>query len=225
MNINFAEWSLILLCFSMACAIGGGLYEHIVRSPIWSASPPASFAIIQPRTGVPLQRFWMPVHAGITVFVILGLALTWGHEEVRRLLLIGLGSYIIMRVWSGFFFIREMLAFQKVPTSSPPRPQSFQRESLAGPFGVGSGNLWTSSRSCVSCWLSRRWPDRLKKARQRAAVWGISIVSGLVRDGRSLGRTCSSSSGRSAAGGRPTVSLDTPASGRSHRSSAEAGTS
>ncbi len=120
MNINFAEWSLILLCFSMACAIGGGLYEHIVRSPIWSASPPASFAIIQPRTGVPLQRFWMPVHAGITVFVILGLALTWGHEEVRRLLLIGLGSYIIMRVWSGFFFIREMLAFQKVPTSSPP---------------------------------------------------------------------------------------------------------
>jgi hypothetical protein len=29
--------------------------------------------------------------------------------------LIGLGSYVIMRVWSGLFFIPEMLAFQKVP--------------------------------------------------------------------------------------------------------------
>jgi hypothetical protein len=47
-----ALWSLILLNFSMASAIGGGLYEHIVLTPIWSASPPSSFTIIQPRTGV-----------------------------------------------------------------------------------------------------------------------------------------------------------------------------
>ena len=40
--------------------------------------------------------------------------------KVRRLLLVGLGSYIAMRVWSGLFFIREMLAFQKVPLDSPP---------------------------------------------------------------------------------------------------------
>jgi hypothetical protein len=97
MNINLADWFMILLCFSMACAIGGGLYEHIVLTPIWSASPPASFAIIQPGTGVPLQRFWIPVHAAITIFVILSLTLTWRHAEVRRLLLIGLGSYVVMR--------------------------------------------------------------------------------------------------------------------------------
>jgi hypothetical protein len=29
MNANFAEWSVILLCLSMASALGGGLYEHI----------------------------------------------------------------------------------------------------------------------------------------------------------------------------------------------------
>lgn len=120
MSIDLAEWSIILLCLSMACAIGGGLYEHIVLTPLWSASPPASFAVIQPGSGVPLQRFWMPVHAAITIFVILSLVLTWRHVEVRRLLLIGLGSYIVMRLWSGLFFIREMLAFQKIPTASPP---------------------------------------------------------------------------------------------------------
>ena len=33
MPITLAEWSVMLLCLSMACAIGGGLYEHIVLTP------------------------------------------------------------------------------------------------------------------------------------------------------------------------------------------------
>jgi hypothetical protein len=135
MNINLAEWSVILLCLSMAYAIGGGLYEQIVLTPLWSASPPSSFAIIQPGTGVPLQRFWIPVHAAITIFLILSLFLTWRQIEVRRLLLIGLGSYIVMRVWSGLYFIREMLAFQKVPLDSPPSAELSAR--------VASWSFWT----------------------------------------------------------------------------------
>jgi len=77
MNANLAEWSLILLCFSMAGAFGGGLFEHIVVVPIWSASPPSSFSIIQRGTGVPLQGFWIPVHAAITVFILSSLYLAW----------------------------------------------------------------------------------------------------------------------------------------------------
>ncbi len=115
-----AKWSLILLCFSMAGAIGGGLYEHVVLVPLWSLSPPSSFSVIQPGTGVPLQRFWIPVHAAITVFIVGSLALTWREGRVRRLLLAGVASYVVMRVWSGLFFIREMLEFQKVPLDSPP---------------------------------------------------------------------------------------------------------
>jgi hypothetical protein len=120
MKTYFAEWSLILLCFSMAAAIGGGLYEHVVLPPLWKKSPPSSFAVIQPKTGVPLQRFWIPVHIAITVFVLGALVLTWGNVPVRRLLLIGLGSYIVMRVWSGVYFIPEMLAFQKIPPDAAP---------------------------------------------------------------------------------------------------------
>ena len=120
MHITLAEWSVMLLCLSMALAIGGGLYEHMVLTPLWSASPPSSFAIIQPGTGVPLQKFWIPDHTAITVFLILSLVLTWRQMEVRRLLLIGLSSYIVMRVWSGLYFIREMLAFQQISLDSPP---------------------------------------------------------------------------------------------------------
>jgi len=123
METHLALWSLILLCFSMASAFGGGLYEHIVLTPIWSASPPASFSIIQRGTGVPLQRFWIPVHAAITIFIVSTLFLTWNDVIIRRLLLIGLASYLVMRVWSGLFFIREMLAFQKIPPDSAPSPE------------------------------------------------------------------------------------------------------
>jgi hypothetical protein len=115
MRATVAKWSLVLLCASMGAAIGGGLYEHIVLTPIWSASPPSSFTIIQPETGVPLQRFWIPVHIGITVFVLASLIAAWNDVRARRLLLIGLTSYIVMRVWSGMFFIPEMLAFQQIP--------------------------------------------------------------------------------------------------------------
>src|SRR5262245_62581866 len=85
MPITLAEWSVMLLCLSMALAIGGGLYEHVVLTPLWSASPPSSFAIIQPGTGVPLQKFWIPVHTAITVFLMLSLFFTWRQMEVRRL--------------------------------------------------------------------------------------------------------------------------------------------
>lgn len=114
-----AKWALVLLCFAMAAAIGGGLYEQIVLTPIWSASPPSSFAIIQPGTGVPLQNFWIPVHTGITIFVVLSLILAWKERKVRRLLLIGLAAYVVMRGWSFLFFIPEMLEFQQIPLDSP----------------------------------------------------------------------------------------------------------
>src|SRR5918996_1312852 len=113
MKINLAKSSLIVLCLSMAGAIGGELYEQIVLTPLWSHSPPSSFSIIQPGTGVPLQNFWIPVHVAITISILLSLFLTWRQIKVRYRLLIGLGSYIVMRVWSALFFIPEMLAFQK----------------------------------------------------------------------------------------------------------------
>jgi hypothetical protein len=120
MKAIVASGSLMLLCFSMAAALGGGLYESIVLMPLWSKSPPASLSIIQPGTGVPLQRFWIPVHGAITLFLIVTLVLTWRELIVRRQLLCALVSSLVMRVWSGLFFIPEMLAFQKVPVDAAP---------------------------------------------------------------------------------------------------------
>jgi hypothetical protein len=92
MRTRAAQWSLMLLCFSMAGAVGGGLYEHIVLMPLWAASPPSSLAMIQPGTGVPLQEFWIPVHVAITVFLLLSLVLAWKERKARRFLCAILGG-------------------------------------------------------------------------------------------------------------------------------------
>ena len=138
-----AQWSLVFLCFSMAGALGGGLYEHVVLTPLWSTSPPSSFSVIQPGTGVPLQRFWIPIHSAITIFLLLSLFLTWKCPPVRRLLLIGSASYLVMRTWSGLFFIPDMLAFQKIALDSAPSTEDSRRESRAGHTGAGLENRST----------------------------------------------------------------------------------
>ena len=120
MPITISAASLVLLCFSLAAALGGGFYEHAVLTPLWRKAPPQSFAVIQPGTGVPLQQFWIPVHAAITVFFLSSLVLAWPDPPARRLLLIALAFYIVMRAWSGIYFIPEMLAFQRIPLDAAP---------------------------------------------------------------------------------------------------------
>lgn len=123
MRGKMTQLSLILLCVSFAVALGGGFYEHTVLNRQWSRTPPSSFALIQPNTGVPMQQFWIPVHAAITVFAITALVLTWKQRPVRRVLGIGLASYVVMRAWSAMYFIPEMLAFQQIPLDAAASPE------------------------------------------------------------------------------------------------------
>lgn len=152
MRTTFALWSLILLCAAFGAALGGGLYEHFVLVPLWSKSPPSSFSIIQPGTGVPLQRFWIPVHSAITVALIAALASSWRDLTVRKLLVAAAASYVAMRAWSGVFFIPEMLAFQRVPIDGPSSPELTAR--------VASWTFWSWFRepldiiSLLCCFLA-----------------------------------------------------------------------
>jgi hypothetical protein len=152
----------------MAGAVGGGLYEHIVLMPLWAASPPLSFAIIQPATGVPLQRFWIPVHVAITVCLLVSLVLAWQERTVRSFLLIRLGSYLAMRIWSVLFFIPEMLAFQQVPLDAPPSAELAAR--------VAAWTFWTWFRepldvlSFLSFLLALFWLKRPEDATQHEAT-------------------------------------------------------
>lgn len=118
---------LIFASMAVALMLGGGIFESVVICPQWRANPPASFRIIQKSTGVPLQRFWIPVHVAITVLMIGAIASNWRFPQRRPLLLIAAGSYIIMRLWSALYFIPEMLRFQKVPLEDAATPELLSR--------------------------------------------------------------------------------------------------
>ena len=109
---------LIVSCIAVALMVGGGIYEGLVIVPQFKADPPRSFRIIQKDTGVPLQRFWIPVHIFITLALAAAVLANWKFPVRRMFVLIALSSYVVMRVWSGVYFIREMLHFQKVPLES-----------------------------------------------------------------------------------------------------------
>ena len=85
----------------MECVAAIFVFNHTTRY----GSPPST--VLDPRSA-------------ITLFILVTLFLTWNDITVRRLLLTGVASYIVMRIWSGLFFIPEMLAFQKIPFDSAP---------------------------------------------------------------------------------------------------------
>jgi hypothetical protein len=118
MTTHLALWSLVFLCFSMATALGGVLCEHIVLTPRWSTSPASGFPVMRRAGRASLWRFWFPVHLAIAVSILLALFWTWSDIRVRSVLLTGLVSYTIMRLWNGLVFIRELLAFQENPSYS-----------------------------------------------------------------------------------------------------------
>jgi hypothetical protein len=63
----------------------GELDDHRLGvDPTEGTPAPSSFSTIQHGTGVPLQDFWIPVHAAITMFSLLSLVLTWTELKVRR---------------------------------------------------------------------------------------------------------------------------------------------
>ena len=94
-----------------------------------------------------------------TIALLVALIAAWSELAVRGWLLVGLSSYTVMRVWSGIYFIPEMLRFQKVPLDSAPSRELSDR--------VARWTFWTWFRepldviSFVSAGApatSRGWP-------------------------------------------------------------------
>jgi hypothetical protein len=90
--------SLIISSIAVALMVGGGIYEGLVIVPQFKSDPPRSFRIIQKNTGVPLQRFWVPVHIFITIALIGTALANWKSPERRMLIITAISSYVVMRV-------------------------------------------------------------------------------------------------------------------------------
>jgi hypothetical protein len=88
-----------------------GLYMRTRVIPTWFADMPRSFARI--RTEAP--KGWIPLQAFFAMAFIGALISNWDNAMIRLLLLLVLVCYIVIVVSTGVYFVKEILAFKKLP--------------------------------------------------------------------------------------------------------------
>lgn len=123
MREKFAFLTLFITVLLFGVVNGGGIYEEMIVSPVWSASPPESLALIQPPDGLTLTNFWIPFHIAANIFLIIALVMNWKVKKRRAYLLVVLGLYAIIRAVTFAYFAPEIMTFQNTPAQGPFSPE------------------------------------------------------------------------------------------------------
>ena len=142
--------------FAFALDLGGSLYEHLVVDPAWLDNP----ALIQPgRGGLDRKAFWIPVHAGITLILLVALWAAWTQRSVRRWVLWAIGLYVVMRAWTFAYFVPLALTFESPRDLSPDMLEQARQwvflSLLRLPLVIGA---------TVALWLAARRSSSLRAA-------------------------------------------------------------
>lgn len=104
-----ARWAVNGSLLFMALMLGGSLYERLVVDAAW----PTNMILIQPdQGGVNRKVFWIPLHVGVTLLLPAALWACWPKRAARRWLLVAIGTYLAIRVWSAVYFIPLALQFE-----------------------------------------------------------------------------------------------------------------
>jgi len=135
MRAILATVSLFMVSLLAAMELGGSFYEALIVYPAWSASPPGSLALLQGPNGVNSTPFWIPIHVGLEILLVLALVLNWRARGRRNLLLLGLGIHALVRVWTFMYFVPEILAFMSVPPDGPYSAELVARTATWGMLG------------------------------------------------------------------------------------------
>jgi len=114
---------LIAAAFLLAVNTISGLYMRTRVIPTWFADMPHSFARI--RTKAP--RGWVPLQGLFALAFIGALILNWDNDVIRSYMLLVLGCYIVIVVSTGVYFVREILAFSKLPAATKLTPELLKR--------------------------------------------------------------------------------------------------
>jgi hypothetical protein len=130
MKNKFAFLTLFITVLLFGVLNGGGIYEEIVVAPVWSASPPTSFALIQEPSGLSLTSFWISFHIAANIFLVIALVLHWQNKRRRDYLLVVLGLYLIIRIATFAYFAPEIIAFENTPAHGPFSPELEARAKL-----------------------------------------------------------------------------------------------
>ena len=169
--------AVFLAAILAAMALGGSFYEALVVNPAWSASPPASLALLQGPHALDSARFWILAHVSFELALAAALAFNWRAARRRTLLLTGLGVHALMRAWTFLYFVPEITQFATIPPESPLSPELAARVSLWAILGWARRALIAATGLAVLLALMTpadgRKPSatpKRRRARRRATI-------------------------------------------------------
>jgi len=111
-----AQFTALAALALAAASLGGAIYECLLVDRKW----PANIQMIQPkRGGLNRKLFWMPMHFAFEFTLLAALCLAWPDSSARVWLLVAVASHVLMRAWSGFYFIPRALEFERASHLTP----------------------------------------------------------------------------------------------------------
>jgi hypothetical protein len=118
MAFSAAQIALIATTLFYFTMNGAQIFETAVLIPLWTASPPSSFAVFRGPHGLDLKTFWIFAHSVHEVSFILAIFLCW-RLDVRNALLVIFALHMAVRVWTLGYFAPEIISFQQLADAEP----------------------------------------------------------------------------------------------------------
>ena len=112
------KFSLYTVAFMLGIILIRGTYERIYNIPKWFANPPSTFEIIRQQAKGSAQ-FWLPVQLLYIISFVAALITNWQSTTIRNYLIFAGVSYQIVIVVTMVYFVKEIMAFQKIPVDAP----------------------------------------------------------------------------------------------------------
>lgn len=107
-------------------AVIAGTYQRIFEMPKWFANPPASFELIR-KQSKKARAFWIPLSALFMISIGISLVLYWNHVDTRIHIIGAIVCFGLTGALSGIYFVKEVIAFTKIPTNAPQTPELLHR--------------------------------------------------------------------------------------------------
>ena len=107
-------------------AVVVGTYQRFFEMPKWFADPPASFELIR-KQSKKAKAFWIPLSSVFMISVCTALILNWQFVDTRIHIIGSIICFGLTGLLSGIFFVKEVIAFTKIPPTAPQTPELLNR--------------------------------------------------------------------------------------------------
>lgn len=117
---------LLLSVVVIWIAVIVGTYQRFFEMPKWFANPPASFELIR-KQSKKAKAFWIPLSSVFMISVCTALILNWQFVSTRTHIIGSIVCFGLTGLLSGIFFVKEVIAFTKIPSTAPQTPELLHR--------------------------------------------------------------------------------------------------